>query len=428
MKDDKICTWGGVSCDDSGSVIGLTLQFPALPQTIPNELSVMTSLSTLSIAGDKNHPTGQLGTNLPSSIRDLRLYNTSLQGFTSDAIFRSGGALAGLTALTMDGNWAMGSRIPGPILDLPMQTITVRNQNLDVDLEAIGTSAALANSLVTLTISHNSYLMKTTKADEFSKEFPPGTGDVQLVSSDGVTFHFHQFLLSHNSPVFRDMFVVGNGPPRIAVTEDSTTLNLLLRFFGSTKEFEFLPAKDAIPLLEAARKYQVPHVIRWWERETKRWGKDQSKEAMDCLALALRHGLHEVADIAFEYLVGAPESELQSRIPIADNQILNQLIRRRTQRKKQVFELLKHMVTLTQGLYDESEALDLAKCMVEIGRDLNETPRVETLLRHQMPPWIFDPGFRLGVDDDFQFELAVQPGWDMQFNLRQYLERGSDSL
>ncbi|KAG9056827.1 hypothetical protein FS842_009421 [Serendipita sp. 407] len=155
MKDDQVCTWGGVSCDDSGLVVGLTLQYPAIPQTIPNQLAALTSLATLSITGDKNDPTGQIGTNLPPSLRDLRLYNTSLQGFTSDAVFQSGGTLAGLTALTMDGNWAMGSRLPGPLLSMPLQTLVARNQIVFIDLEAIGTSLTFMNSLVTLDLSSN---------------------------------------------------------------------------------------------------------------------------------------------------------------------------------------------------------------------------------------------------------------------------------
>ncbi|KAG8807702.1 component of the polarisome [Serendipita sp. 399] len=147
--------------------------------------------------------------------------------------------------------------------------------------------------------------MDASGTNHFSPDFLPGEGrDVQLISSDGIIFHVHRFLLAHTSPVFRDMFAIGSGSPQITVSEDSKTLGLLLRFFDPTKEPPSLKVKHAIPLLGAAEKYQVPHVLKWWEKEivlTNGASFDDS-EAMDCLALAQRHNIPSVAKLAFRQL------------------------------------------------------------------------------------------------------------------------------
>lgn len=162
MKDVKICTWGGVTCDGSGSITALSLQHPAIPQVIPGALSALTSLVSLSITGDKNDPTGPLNGSLPSSLRDLQLYNTSFQGFESDAIFKQDGALAKLKSLTMDGNWAMGGSLPDSILNVPLQNLTVRNQNLYPNLLGIGSSTVFAETLELLDLSYNGFTQNLT--------------------------------------------------------------------------------------------------------------------------------------------------------------------------------------------------------------------------------------------------------------------------
>ncbi|KAG8805976.1 hypothetical protein FRC17_005245 [Serendipita sp. 399] len=189
--------------------------------------------------------------------------------------------------------------------------------------------------------------MDTLQNNPFSLEYGPGEDkDVQLMSSDGVVFHVQRYLLAHTSPVFKDMFLVGNGPLQIAVSEDSKTLAHFLRFFDPTKEIQRMQVKDAIPLLEAARKYQVQHIFKWWAKGILGKGRVPTDEAMDCLALALRHNLHRAAGIAFESAIGAPESELQSTLPITDHEILNQLIKLRAERKDGIFKLLHEGLTL----------------------------------------------------------------------------------
>jgi hypothetical protein len=59
----------------------------------------------------------------------------------------------------------------------------------------------------------------------YSKEFPEGYGDFEFKSKDGVIFHFPRFLLSHVSPVFKDMFQLGDGAPK----QDTIVLTRIVR-------------------------------------------------------------------------------------------------------------------------------------------------------------------------------------------------------
>lgn len=102
-----------------------SLQSPAVPQTLPSDMSILTSLSLLNITGDHTIPSGQLNSSLPSSLRTLQLFNTSLQGFSDDALFQQNGTLANLTSLIMDGNLAMGSTLPPSLTGIQLQTLYV---------------------------------------------------------------------------------------------------------------------------------------------------------------------------------------------------------------------------------------------------------------------------------------------------------------
>jgi hypothetical protein len=69
--------------------------------------------------------------------------------------------------------------------------------------------------------------MSQTEAEAvmFSNHFPPGYGDFNIQSSDRVVFSFPSGVLSHASPVFKDMFAFGDPSTRnnqtpLVVTED----------------------------------------------------------------------------------------------------------------------------------------------------------------------------------------------------------------
>jgi hypothetical protein len=99
------------------------LQFPSVPQSIPEDFSAITSLSQLQISGDFNIPSGQVNGNLPASLKDLQLFNTSLQGFSGDDLFQANGPLANLVSLTMDNNPNMGSTLPTSLYSTNLQTL-----------------------------------------------------------------------------------------------------------------------------------------------------------------------------------------------------------------------------------------------------------------------------------------------------------------
>ncbi|KAG8847978.1 hypothetical protein FRB91_011282 [Serendipita sp. 411] len=101
-----------------------------------------------------------------------------------------------------------------------------------------------------------------------SEEFPVGYGDIRLISSDRVIFHFQQWLLMYMSPVFKDMFTIGNAkgsnnPPSVILSEDSKTLSMVLQFIDPMKDNPALEFTILSHLLEAARKYQFGKIKDW---------------------------------------------------------------------------------------------------------------------------------------------------------------------
>lgn len=65
-----------------------------------------------------------------------------------------------------------------------------------------------------------------------SERFPEGYGDFVLQSSDGVQFHVPKYIMSHSSPVFKDMFSLcepgENSTDPLPLPHESTTLDLFL--------------------------------------------------------------------------------------------------------------------------------------------------------------------------------------------------------
>lgn len=115
-----------------------------------------------------------------------------------------------------------------------------------------------------------------------SKTFCEGYGDFGLQSSDGVVFYISRFLLAYASPVFRDMFDLGERlqpssqsedksyPGEIepvSVSEDAVTIDLLLRHIDPKQSTRPLEEGTVAQLLEAGRKYQVGIVLTWFEEE-----------------------------------------------------------------------------------------------------------------------------------------------------------------
>ncbi|PVF96029.1 hypothetical protein CPB86DRAFT_663839, partial [Serendipita vermifera] len=103
-----------------------------------------------------------------------------------------------------------------------------------------------------------------------SETFPEGYGDFAFQSSDGVIFHFPQFLLSFVSPVFKDMFELGTTVTNeeiLTLSENAKTLDILLHLIDPTKEPPPLDWTCVEDVLNAGDKYQVSGVLGWFQRE-----------------------------------------------------------------------------------------------------------------------------------------------------------------
>jgi len=101
------------------------MTFPAVPQSLPPEMSALTSLTNLMLTGDRSVPAGSLDVGLPPSLRSVQLYNTHLEGLqTADAaFFQQGGSFGGLTELILDGNPSLGTQLPTGLFNVQLQTL-----------------------------------------------------------------------------------------------------------------------------------------------------------------------------------------------------------------------------------------------------------------------------------------------------------------
>ncbi|OCH83945.1 L domain-like protein [Obba rivulosa] len=154
VKDVRFCAWSGVSCDGSGRVFSLQLNFPAVPASIPTDIGALTGLHTLQVTGDTNVPAGTL----PSSFTSLTLLSTlELQSsaITSlpDGLFSS---LDNLTTLTLVRNTEMSADLPSSIFTSSLQNIVVNDQALNNPLSALSSSDSLQLSLKILDLSSTS--------------------------------------------------------------------------------------------------------------------------------------------------------------------------------------------------------------------------------------------------------------------------------
>jgi len=101
------------------------MTFPAVPQTLPQEMSLLTSLTNLMITGDRSIPAGPMNTGLSSSLRSVQLYNTHLEGLDTAGTswFKSNGPFSGLTELILDGNPSLGTSLPTALFEVQLQTL-----------------------------------------------------------------------------------------------------------------------------------------------------------------------------------------------------------------------------------------------------------------------------------------------------------------
>ncbi|KAI0255772.1 hypothetical protein BJV78DRAFT_1107957, partial [Lactifluus subvellereus] len=95
--------------------------------------------------------------------------------------------------------------------------------------------------------------------------FDDTRADVILRSSDGVNFRVFKIILSLASPIFADMFSIPQPPSNefhtepsvVVLSEDSKTLDFVLRHLYPVEHPTEIELRDACTLIEFARKYQV---------------------------------------------------------------------------------------------------------------------------------------------------------------------------
>lgn len=144
--------------------------------------------------------------------------------------------------------------------------------------------------------------------------------DIILRSSDNVHFRVFKLFLSLASPFFETLFEipqpaeenedqeVKDGLAVVTVTEDSKTLDALLRFcypctLADDPSLEVL--KDAVDVLEAARKYSLD-AIEKKARQAISHPKILEVEPLRCFAIAHRGRLQEETLLAAKYTLTQP--------------------------------------------------------------------------------------------------------------------------
>lgn len=134
------------------------------------------------------------------------------------------------------------------------------------------------------------------------------SADVGLRSSDNVDFHVHKALLALASPIFADLFSVPQPPvpcaedlhpllniPLIRLTEDSTTLDALLRLLYPVPDPALRDASQIASVREAAVKYEMGEAMMLMERALR---EEVEREPLRAYAVACRTGLEDVARAA----------------------------------------------------------------------------------------------------------------------------------
>ena len=145
-------------------------------------------------------------------------------------------------------------------------------------------------------------------------------GDIILRSSDNIDFRVFKLFLSLASPFFETLFDIPqpfqesedqgikDGLVVVPVTEDSKTLDALLRFcypctLADDPKLEVL--KDAMDVLEAARKYSLD-AIEKKARQAISNPKILEAEPLRCFAIAHRGHLQEETLLAARYTLTQP--------------------------------------------------------------------------------------------------------------------------
>lgn len=186
--------------------------------------------------------------------------------------------------------------------------------------------------------------MSSISTDQYHHRYKHEDGDVTLLTSDGVKFRVHSFLLKTHSSVFRDMLDLARPSDEVILTEDSKTLASLLDFvYPSDAPSLPKPAtlRDVNILVEVADKYNMPRVIASLRSIV--LGEEKYRtSAIDLYALACKWKWQDVAEVAStETLkINLNEDECIGELKQLDAADICRLLQLHAQRKRQIVQCL----------------------------------------------------------------------------------------
>ncbi|WWC64799.1 uncharacterized protein I303_107412 [Kwoniella dejecticola CBS 10117] len=150
MKDSSPCGgWNGVSCDSRGRITGLLLQYPNVPDTLPDSLGNIYALEAIHVLGNSSVPTGKFPSNLLSS-PSLKAIDIEYSALTGPIDQISFSAAKSLNTLVLVNNPNLGNALPDLSSNSELLTIVITGQGL-VDPKA----DKLPSSLTYLDLSYN---------------------------------------------------------------------------------------------------------------------------------------------------------------------------------------------------------------------------------------------------------------------------------
>ncbi|KAJ8515790.1 hypothetical protein ONZ45_g6844 [Pleurotus djamor] len=146
----------------------------------------------------------------------------------------------------------------------------------------------------------------------FSDAFPPrADADLVLKSVDNIYFAVHKLLLALASPIFGDMFVVGNASQTepVSLTEESVHLEALLKLVYPVENPSFEELSDLLQVYRAAYKYDIKSAFPILRTELITAKKRKStildfqtdllsEDILYCYAFTRENNMEEVAALA----------------------------------------------------------------------------------------------------------------------------------
>ncbi|TFK33441.1 hypothetical protein BDQ12DRAFT_727763 [Crucibulum laeve] len=153
-----------------------------------------------------------------------------------------------------------------------------------------------------LSSDNDSHDQSTTSSDSESLKhrtatapFDDSNAEIILRSSDNVDFHVHRLILSLASPVFETMFTLPQGntdSPLVQMSEDSSTVDILLRYCYPTDVPEISDLGLLKKVMEAAMKFDMPDILKQARKQLLNFVE---KEPLSIFALAAHYKWREGA-------------------------------------------------------------------------------------------------------------------------------------